>query len=638
MLTREQRTISPSEYLSNTVSKTPTFTKSVFDNLSASLATPAVVASMLKDEYGRTPEGQALKESQEAVEIENQAPGVGAGRWLANEGANMLGMALNPVTCFGGEFGSLAAKEAISGADKVAPTAASVFMRRPLVEHFSKPIGTWLGEKAAQKTLGEVVAPTFKVGSMFAGAGIPQAAQANYDNDTRHINWGGVAASMGEMGAFGIAIDAIPFAWGLLKGKINRGRDMPHGETIDTHALDKALEQGHITKDEHAWYQDYMAFQKDPSNVDLEAKLKTDGSRLINQNGHTANTVTDRAMFEILTPDDVTNLQGVVADQLSGDLPGEQKKALSDFIIHNRMDYIRQKPEWLDGVRGYVDHVDEKLKSREVMSAEADRILDQHMLKGVKENMPFSQKSMLKHLRQAGFESSHVAHFPLSLPENMQRHMKMMEKIDKLQRKVRLEKRRGLEPNKQTVKRIDDLQSKLPKILTPKEELTHLRDHLLGKGLPKNFERLPAYHRLVDLSHVWHNAKSVLDRVHLEHEYNRQKAFRDLAGQTLKIADSDYGKISNPDNVVDYLKTRIEGQLDKVEPIQNVQNVLQESQNVPADADTTLNNQAKEIGKIDAELNEKGIFRRLLTDLKEFKKSDGVFKNLIACVMGGLGG
>ena len=637
MLTREQRTISPSEYLSNTVSRTPTFTKSVFDNLSASLATPQVVSSMLKDEYGRTPEGQALKESQEAVEMENQAPGVGTAQYLANEGASMLGMVLNPVNWFGGEFASLGAKAAISGAKKFAPTAASVFMRRPLAEHFSAPISKWLGEKAGQKALGDVLAPKFQIGSMFAGAGIPQAVAENYNNDTRSINWGGVATSMGEMGAFGIGIDSIPFAWGLLKGKINRGRDMPHGEAIDSHALDHALEQGHITKDEHAWYQDYMAYQKDPSNVDLEAKLKADGTRLINQNGHTANTVTDRAMFEILTPDDVTNLQGVVADQLSGDLPGEQKKALSDFIIHNRMDYIRQKPEWLDGVRGYVDHVDEKLKNRGVMSAEADRILDQHMLKSMNDHMPFSQKSMLKHLRQAGFESSHVAHFPLSMPENMQRHIKMREKIDKLQRKVRLEKRRGLEPNKQTVNRISELEGKLPKILTPKEELTHLRGRLLGKGLPKNFERSSEYHRLVDLSHVWHNAKSLLDRVHLEHEYNRQKAFRDLAGQTLRIADSDYGKISNPDNVVDYLKTRIEGQLNKVEPVQNVQNVLQESQNVPADSEQILINQDKEIGKIKAE-GMKEDYQTSAARFKEFKKSDGIFKNLIACVMGGLGG
>ena len=637
MLTREQRIVSPSEYQSNTLYKTPTLTKSVFDNLSEGFATPMVVASMLKDEYGKTPEGMALKEGMEAVDIENHAPGVGWTQWMANQGAGMLGMMLNPVNWFGGEFGSIGAKAAMAGAERLAPTAATAFMRRPLAEHFSQPISKWLGEKAAQQTLGETVAKKFELGAMFAGAGVPQAIAENYNNDTRHIEWGGVASSMGSMGAFGIAIGSIPFAWGLLKGKINRGREMPHSEAIDTHALDQALAQKHITPDEHAWYQKYMAFQKDPGNADLAAELKAEGSKLINQNGHTANTVTDQAMFEMLTPDDVTNLQGVVADQLAGDLEGEQRKALSDFVVHNRMDYIRQKPEWLDGVRGYVEHVDGKLAHREAMSAEADAILDKHLLKGVKENMPFSQRSMLKNLRQAGFESSHVEHFPLTLPENMQKHIKGLEKIDKLKRKVRLEQRRGLEPNKQTVKRIAELEEKLPKILTPKEELTHLREKLLGNGVPKNLERSRDYHRLVDLSHAWHNARSLLDRVHLEHQYNRQAAFRQLAGQILRIADSDYGKIANPQNVVDYLKTRIEGQLKTVEPIQDVQATLTESQKVPPDAETTLKEQDAQIGKIDAE-GMKEDYRAASDRYKEFKKSEGVFKNLIACVMGGLGG
>lgn len=636
MLTREQRIVSPEEYLSNTLYKAPTLSKSVFDNLSAGFATPMVAASMLKGEYGQSPEGQALKDSMDAVDIENQAPGVSTGQWWANQGASMVGMLLNPVNWFGGEFASLGAKAAIGGAEKLAPSAVSTFMRTPLAEHFSQPISKWLGKEAEKKTLGEVLAPKFRMGATFAGVGLPQAVAENYNNDTRHIDWGGVAESAGKMGAFGIAIDSIPFAWGLLKGKINRGRQMPHGEAVDTHALDKALEQGHITPAEHQWYKGYMDLQKDPSNIDLQEKLKADGSKLINLNGHTANTVTDKAMFEMLTPDDVTNLQGVVADQIAGGVEGEQGRALSNFIVHNRMDYIRENPAWLDGVRGYVEHVDGKLASREAMTAEADRILDQHMLKGVRENMPFSQRSMMKNLRQAGFESSHMAHFPLSLPENIQRHIKGLEKIDKLKRKVRLEKRRGLEPNKQTVKRIAELEAKLPKILTPKEELTHLRERLLGKGLPKNLERSPDYHRLVDLSHAWHNAKSLLDRVHLEAQYERQKAFRDLAGQILRISDSDYGKIANPDNVVDYLKTRIEGQLRKVEPIKDVQNVLHDSQNVPADADTVLNDQEKEISKIDAE-QMRNDFQEASARYREFKKSDGIFKNLISCVMGGLG-
>ena len=54
---------------------------------------------------------------------------------------------------------------------------------------------------------------------------------------------------------------------------------------------------------------------------------------------------------------DMQNLQGVIADQVSGGVPEQYNKALSDFVIHDRFDKISEKPEMLDGVRGYVDFI-----------------------------------------------------------------------------------------------------------------------------------------------------------------------------------------------------------------------------------------------------------------------------------------
>lgn len=645
MLTRSTNVAPQGEYYSDSLLTLPTFTHSVFDNLATGFATPVVAANMLDSQYAEKPEGQAMLGALNQVKLEQETPGMGWTQWLAGEGANMIGMALNPATWALGEGGgALLGKALPSVATKILPEAASVFMRKPIGELLSEPLSKYIpstfGKEGSEKALslgliGEKSASAF---GMFAGAGVPQGIVDNYNQDTNHIAWGGVAREMGEMGAFGIALGSIPFAWGLLRGKINRGIGASPTDAVTPDQLKQALDNGHITPAEHDWYTDYLKLKDDPSNTALQEDLKTRGSKLINDNGHIANTATNEAMFEILTPNDVSNLHGAISDQLTGDVPEPYKKSLSDFIIHNRMDYIRQKPEWLDGVRGYVDFINQKLEARSSKTLEANKILDDHLLKSVNENMPFSQKELFKTMRQSGFEASHIAHLPVTIPENMTRHLKMLEKISKLKEKLKVDKRRGLPENKQTTRRITDLEGKLPKILTPKEELEHIRGKLLGeKGLPKNFERSNEYHRLLDLSNVWHNARTLLDRVHLEHEYNRQEAFRDLAHQTLRIADSDVGKISKPDDVLNYMKARVEGQLHKAEPIADVEKAVSEKKAVPTDADTILNEQKAQIENTKAE-GAKEEFVAATDKFKEFKESENIFKNLISCVLGGLGG
>jgi hypothetical protein len=569
---------------------------------------------------------------------------VSAGQHIANEAANMIGFGLNPASWVLGEAGGAVAGGLSAGAARVAPDTASVFMRTPIKDLVAKPLGQYIpemiGREGAEKplSLGLMSAKTLSNFGIFAGVGVPQGIVDNYNADTGHIAWGGVAREMGEMGAFGMAIGSIPFAYGVLRGKINRGLGKEPTEDVTTKSLDEALERGQITPQEHQWYSDYIEHQKNPGDTVKTKELQDRASQLINENGHTANTVTNEAMFEMLTPNDMKNLQGAIADQVSGGVPEQYQKALSDFIVHNRMDEIRQEPAALDGVRGYVDFINKKLEAKPEKIEQANKILDDHMLKSVKENMPFSQKELLKHMKKAGFEESHLKQLPVTIPENMGKYLRLNDNINKLQRKLRLAKRRGEPENKQTTRRIEEIKSNLPKILTPKEELTQLRKTLLtNKGLPKNWEHSTAYHRLLDLSNVWANARTLLDRVHLEHEYERQEAFRDLAHQTLRIADSDLPKIAKPDDVTDYLKRRIEGNLTKQEPIADIKKQVDERQKVPTDSETILNEQKEQIKNTQAE-DAKKEFDQSKDKYQEFKGSEGIFKNLISCVMGGLGG
>lgn len=125
----------------------------------------------------------------------------------------------------------------------------------------------------------------------------------------------------------------------------------------------------------------------------------------------------------------------------------------------------------------------------------------------------------------------------------------------------------------------------------------------------------------------------MLDRVHLEHEYNKQEAFRDLANQVLRIADSETGRIAKPDDVINYLKTRIEGNLRKVEPISEMQKAVHEKEKLPPNIDSVLSEQ-EQLARTTKAKEAKQDLTKATDKVKEFKKSENVFKNFIMCLRG----
>jgi hypothetical protein len=641
MFTKRSNIASQDEYYADSLLTKPTLTQSIFHNMAADFATPYVAARSLMDEdFAKKPEGQAVFSTLDAIRLENETPSIGAGQSLAGNAAGMVGFGLNPVTWFGGELGAGISKIIPTAVARVLPDAATIFMRKPIAQIITKPLGKYVpetyGKEMEALSLSLLGKKGLKTFGAFAGAGVPQGVLDNFNRDSGHINWGGVAREAGEMGAFGLAIGSIPFTFGVVRGKINRAISADITADIGYAKLNNALEKGHITKAEFEWYSDLLEYERDPSNKELEKRLKDNGSIIANENGHTANTVTNEALFHILEPEDIGNLQGAISDQLAGDIPEELNKSLTNFIMHNRLDLISSHANDLDGIRGYVDFINKKFGKKSEKIEQANKILDEHLHRAIKENMPFSQKKLFKYIKQSGFEASHIKNLSITIPENMVKYFKALENINKLERKVKEFERKGLPENKQTIKRIAELGKNLPKILTPKEELNHLREKLLSnKGLPKNFQTSVDYHRLLDLSKVWHNAKTLLDRVHLEHEYNRQAAFRDLANQVLKTTDANLPQLAKIDNVIDYLKKRIEGQLSKAEEMSEVNKKLDEYKRVPSDSEEILAEQNEQIKNTSAEESREDFIHSMDKQI-EFKQSEGIFKDLIACVRGAL--
>ena len=646
MFTRDTDVAPQQEYYADSLLTKPTVAHSVFTNLSMGFATPIVALNMLDHTYAQKPEGQAMISALESMQLENETPGVGWGQLAANQAANMVGFGLNPVTWAFAGAGNLAAKGATSVATRLAPSAASIFMRTPLTELLGQPIGKYVpglyGKEKLPLSLGLIGEKALDTFTSFAGAGIPQGIVDNFNQDSDHINWGGVARESGEMGGFGLAIGSIPFAFGLLRGKINRAIGDVVNEPITTEKLNQALEAGDITADEHKWYSDYLSHSSNPKeNPNALNDLQTKATEIINKNGSDANTVTHEAPFDILKPSDIENLKGAASDQLVADVPKEFKTSLSDFMVNNRLDEIREDSTKLDGVRGYVDFVKEKLKTKSEKLAEADKILDKHLFKSVKENMPLSQKSLLKMMKKTRFESSHIKHLPLNIPENIKSIFKRDDKISLLQKKLKVYEKevkagkKGFYEKVLSVKsQIEKIQTNVPKILTPKEELTDIRNKLLtDKGLPNNWERSPTYHRLLDLAHVWKNAKSLVDRVHLERDFEKQEAFMNLADHVLKVSDSNITRMTKPSDVLNYLKARLERKILHEEPIKDINQKVKEQNQVPPDADSILQEQELKVRESKSEELSKE-FDKSSEKFKEFKSSENIFKNLISCVLG----
>lgn len=624
-------------YYTKALNTTPTVTQSAFDNFYMGMTAPYVAADVLDKTYSQTPEGQGKLSAFKAAELESEAPGQGFFHRRMNDLAYMVGSALNPITWVGGAAGDVAADVIGSTAGKFLGNTLGIMARTPLTELLPKQISRFVPDVINDQPLSTAFLGEHALKSATTGMGamLPQGIVDNYNADTKHINWGGVAKSTGEMGALGVAIGTIPMAYGILKAKL--GEALPEGEELNQAALDKALKNGVINPDEHSWMSDFLTAKKTPGDQALMTDLETRATKMVGDNGLPVNTVTHESPVHIINDQNIDALQnGLVDGGLSG-LPDESKTALADFTVHNSIDSLVENPKAIDGIRGYLELTKDKLDAREEKTAEADQILDNHLTKNMSDNMALSQKSLLRTMNKFGLESSHVDNLPMTVPDNVKAIAKKQEKINKLTKKLKSQVASGNAKNIQTQRRINELEESKPNTLTPKEEIQHLRSKLLDKGLDRNFQRSKEYQRLMDLSNFWPNAHTLLDRVHLEDEYNRQSALHGFLSDIVKIADGNLPQLARPENVTDYLRRRIE---EKIFPTKNdaaLQAEVKEYADVPQNSEEILNNYERDFAKTDA-VEAKNDFMNAKRKMEEFKSKEGVFKTLISCVMGALHG
>ncbi len=266
--------------------------------------------------------------------------------------------------------------------------------------------------------------------------------------------------------------------------------------------------------------------------------------------------------------------------------------------------------------------------------------LHQHAIE-MAHDFSMDQKALARIVR----EHAEGNHLPFTVPKNVIKHVDQGKKIEELQEKnerlFKKYKESGsqsfLDEMKANNTKIDALYEKQELLKSAYEELNDLRKSLITeKGLKRNYERTPEFHRLQELADVWAPARTLLDRINLERRIREQEAYRDLAQAMLNIADGNLGKLADVDKVKGYLEARQAPQIETGNKSATMESVKKDSK-VPTDADTIIAEQDRAVENKGGKTGQHD-YEAAKDKFDEFKKSEGIFKNFISCVLGGQNG
>ena len=236
-------------------------------------------------------------------------------------------------------------------------------------------------------------------------------------------------------------------------------------------------------------------------------------------------------------------------------------------------------------------------------------------------------------------------HLPMTVPKNVVKRVAQEKKIQALEeanerlfnRYEESGDRSHLDQMKANNEKINAIHEKLEPLQSARDELESLRKSLItDKGLNQNYERMPEYHRLEELADIWAPAKSLLDRINLERQMKEQQAYRDLAKSMLDIADGNLGKLADNEKVKGYLEARQSPQINTGNKPATME-AVKKSSKVPSDADTIIAEQDRSVEDKGGKSGQHD-YEAAKDKFDEFKKSEGIFKNFISCVLGGQNG
>ncbi len=527
-----------------------------------------------------------------------------------------------------------------------------------------------LGEKAlpkyvAEQTVGGLAKEAAVVGSEVAAFMLPAEVYEAYNQDLDTIDFGKFAKAYSTNLFVGFGLGTLPFAagaiWGKVKGRWWVGKEVPHpgrdhGYTPEH--IQQDVENGHITQAEGDFMQRYL-------HEPFHTNNQQDATFLLKKSGIPVNDLKHEVNFELFSGKDIENINNVIADQIMA--PQEVKTALSDFMIHNRLDKMRENPEVVEGIRGFIEATNYKLEKKPEQMIKLQEVARKYLPENLRREAPFSQRNIYAAIKNEGLAAVESRmHIPEAVRIKHQKESRikvLKNKVKQYQKHIRDVGHKETDilnrGNQQVIKKYNRFVSKAekeiadimaePTALVPHDiELDLLRDELMPNGIVKdNVELTSGYSRLMDLTRMSQGARNLMMQLHVEQEYAKQAAIKDMLESLAKIIETPGPRLADPRNVVRYLNERISSTKqypDYITP-SNVYTIeapkavakLKTFQKVPAESVEILQ---EEIGShadshaITAKTELKAAFEKL----EEFKRSPEVFKNLMECLRRNVGG
>lgn len=563
--------------------------------------------------------------------------------------ADFIGSMFNPISIFTGEAGGALLKGVSSYLPAILPKAVSEFAAKPISEYVGEKYSRFIptvkegsiSRVASLADIGSRKATVFGIG---AGASLPAELESNFDKKNNTINYRGAVTGTMTGGAAAVALDAIPYLYGVIRGKFRTatGKELAEVPTASVDdELAKLQHTGTLTPEQAAWYKQYR------ENPEQEADLASKASNILLKDGHNVDTARKKVMYDLLPESAIRNLNSTVVDEATANLSTDTQ-AMTDFVIGNHVDNIRQNPGSLDGIEGVMDSLKEKLEAKTAAMKSIDELVEKYGTRNWRRLRPFSQEKLYKKMSKSSLESHEM---PIVVPKNVSDLLKYGNKARNLEADIKeLTKQKDTAESTQLQKRLqrhievrqrnlEKINQGKPELLDTKSELKHLDNSLVKDGKVKdNFKHSPEYHRLLDLAHVESGARALLFKVNTAAEYTKQAAYHDVLQFYTNVMKTNFNKLADPKKVIEYMKSRIEDKLPKEFKDQvRLEDVEKSIKDVPADMDQVLDQTRDELReKAPDDLVKE--YEKAALKAKEFKANPNVLKNLIACVLGALGG
>lgn len=569
-----------------------------------------------------------------------------------NAVGSMIGGLTNiPALAAGGIGGAIAdvgASLFVSGAERVLPSAVEKVAGSGLSEGTKSALSKVGLGRLSDVTLGgaaENAAVGFGAG---AGAALPETLQDDVDETTGKYQIGKIVGDLAASGAFGVSVGAQAYLIGhLLFGKNVSRRTQTDEE---------------------------KEFLANPTNEKASA--------ILTKRGISVNTATHEVPIEIVPKDDVENMQSGIYHQLNSAMK-DVDTTLSDFLISKGLDKLTDDSNSIDGLRGFVAHVDERLARRD----EILKPLDEQIEKQTGMFLPDEVKTEIENIKNKllpdktfyrGFKDD-IAHGLIDDPvfgkgywmttiksyaegygqnlETFKGNPKLYDikngndkNINSIFAKVKKTLSKILDKSNSGSKKalhakLKKLKAELHKEVKAKgyDGMTkHIETFLFDRptkqssSLPSKVKSSFEYKRLKELSKNSINAKMIKNRIDLEDQLNKEDAFANVARHIIDIADNKENPIADPNAVFDSLQKNIN---DTFQPLdktveEELHAKVEDMKTVPENTPELVNANDELLKSEDMTKEIKSGYDTSKNRFQEFKSKPNVFSNLIKCILG----